>query len=155
MLGASSCSPPAAEEPAVAPRVYSDITARTLPFLKSVGVQGYYCEVHPYWAFNAPQLYLASRLLWDISLDPEQIMDRYMKRMFREVAGPMKKFYDYLEEVWRESTMPGRWFEGSGASVMPKRSSSCCIEQSLELRGGALHGTVPQFSVDDGGGGFQ
>ncbi|MDP6125237.1 MAG: hypothetical protein QGH20_05745, partial [Candidatus Latescibacteria bacterium] len=78
----------------------------------TVGVHGFYNEVYPYWAHTGPQLYLVTQMVWDVSRDPLDVMERYYSRMFREVAGQMRRFYEILETVWTTSTKPGRWFEG-------------------------------------------
>ena len=94
------------------PRYYPGIVARTLPHLPTVNVKGFYCETYPHWANTAPQHYLASRLLWDTSEDPEAILDEWFQRMFREAAPKMKEFYQCLEEGWMSRWKQGRWFLG-------------------------------------------
>jgi len=93
------------------PRYYPSIVARTLPFLKSMGVKGFYCESYPYWAHIGPQLFLASRLLWDPFLDAKQVLDEWFERMFREAAVKMRLFYGALERYWI-TPRQGKWFEG-------------------------------------------
>jgi len=94
-----------------APRYYPSIVARTLPYLKSVGVKGFYCESYPYWAYTGPQLFLASRLLWDPSLNAKQVLDEWFERMFAGAAPQMRAFYAVLERYWM-TPREGKWFEG-------------------------------------------
>lgn len=94
------------------PRFFPHIVARTLPFLPTVGVKGFYCESYPYWAHIGPQLYLASRLLWDTSLDADVVLDEWYERMFKEVATEMRRFFETLERGWTDRTREGKWFIG-------------------------------------------
>lgn len=93
------------------PRVYPSVVARTIPYLPTVSVKGFYCETYPYWAHTAPQLYLASRLLWDTSADAESILDTWYRRMFREAAGEMRKYWEIIEQGWM-TPREGKWFQG-------------------------------------------
>ncbi len=94
------------------PRVYPQIVARTLPYLPTVGVKGFYCESYPYWSHIGAHLYLATRLLWDTSLDADAVLDEWYQRMFREVASEMRQYFETLERGWLGRTHEGQWFLG-------------------------------------------
>ena len=94
------------------PRVYPKIVARTLRFLPTVRVKGFYCESYPYWAHTGAQLYLATRLLWDVSLDPDELMEEWSTKMFKEVAPQMRAYFNTLERGWNQQSRPGTWFLG-------------------------------------------
>ncbi|MDP6596232.1 MAG: DUF4838 domain-containing protein [Candidatus Poribacteria bacterium] len=94
------------------PRVYPQIVARPLRFLPTVGVKGFYCESYSYWAHTGAQLYLVTRLLWDISLDPDELMEEWSTKMFKEVAPQMRAYFDTLEGGWNRKNRPGKWFLG-------------------------------------------
>jgi len=96
------------------PRVFPQIVARTLPYLPTVGVKGFYCESYPYWAHTGPQLYLSTRLLWDTSLDANAVLDEWYARMFKEVAPEMRKYFETLERGWTNKQREGKWFLGLG-----------------------------------------
>ena len=93
------------------PRVYTDVAARTIPYLPTVSVKGFFCETVPYPAHNAPQLYLASRLLWDTSLDAEAILEHWYEAMFKEAADEMREYWRIIEEGWM-NPREGKWFQG-------------------------------------------
>ena len=93
------------------PRVYTDVAARTIPYLPTVSVKGFYCETYPYWPHIAPQLYLASRLLWDASLDAEEVLDGWFSAMFHEAADEMREYWRILERGWM-NPREGKWFQG-------------------------------------------
>jgi hypothetical protein len=94
------------------PRYFPKIVARTLPFLPTVGVKGFYCEAYPYWAHFGPQLYLASRLLWDTSIDANAVLDEWYHKMFKEASEEMRKYFEILECGWMSMKREGKWFLG-------------------------------------------
>jgi hypothetical protein len=94
------------------PRFFPQIVARTLPYLPTVGVKGFYCEAYPYWAHISPQLYLATRLLWDTSLDASAALDEWYTSMFKEVAEEMRQYFETLERGWMDKKREGQWFLG-------------------------------------------
>jgi hypothetical protein len=94
------------------PRLFTRIIARTLPFLPTVGVKGFYCESYPYWAHIGPQLYLATRLLWNTSLDANAVLDEWYARMFKEVSEEMRRYFETLERGWMDMKREGKWFLG-------------------------------------------
>jgi len=96
------------------PRFFPQIVARTLPYLPTVGVKGFYCESYPYWAHTGPQLYLTTRLLWDTSLDANVVIDEWYTQMFKEVAEDMRKYFETLERGWMDRKREGKWFLGLG-----------------------------------------
>ena len=96
------------------PRYFPGIVAKTIPFLPTVGVKGFYCEAYPYWAHFGPQLYLASRLLWDKSIDAKSVLDEWYNVMFKEASEEMRKYFEILERGWMEMKREGKWFLGLG-----------------------------------------
>lgn len=96
------------------PRLFTQIVARTLPFLRRAGVKGFFCEAYPYWAHTAPQLYLATRLLWDTSLDADAVLDEWYARMFQEAAPDVRRYFEVLERGWTDRGREGKWFLGLG-----------------------------------------
>ncbi len=94
------------------PRVYPSVAARTIPYLPTVGVKGFYCETYPYWAHIGAQLYLATKVLWDTDTDPKAALDDWYERMFAEAAPEMRDYYETVERGWMERTREGKWFLG-------------------------------------------
>ncbi len=94
------------------PRLFTQIVARTLPFLPTVAVKGFYCESYPYWAHIGPQLYLATRMLWDTSLDANVVLEKWYTSMFKEVAEEMQRYFETLERGWTDRKREGQWFLG-------------------------------------------
>ena len=93
------------------PRYFPHLAADDIKFIRANSAVGFYCEVYPNWSVTAPQLYLASRLLWDSSLDPDALLDEYFSSLFGPASQEMKRFYSILEKYWARPR-PGRWFAG-------------------------------------------
>ncbi len=120
------------------PRYYPSIVARTLPYLPTVGVKGFYCETYPHWAHVGPQLYMTTRLLWDLSLDARTVLDEWYESMFAEAAPEMKAFYESLEEPWLdpnwgEYRREGKFFEGRNNIHLQLQCPLRYFERSLGL----------------------
>ncbi len=94
------------------PRYYPGIIARTIKKLPDLNVKTFYSEAYQQWAHMAPMLHLATRLAWDTTLDPDEIMDTWLRAMFRESAADVRAFYDHLETVWENRKRQGWWFQG-------------------------------------------
>lgn len=95
---------------------YTDFCRRSMPGLPLViphlvaeelktcaGVVGgfFFCqgesETGPY---TQPELYVATELMWDITQDTDQLLDRFYKGLYGPAAEPVKACYTYLEQVW-------------------------------------------------------
>ena len=93
------------------PRCFPHLAADDIKFIRANQAVGFYCEVYPNWSVTAPQLYMASRLVWDSSLDPDALLDDYFSSLFGPASREMKRFYSILERYWAKPR-PGRWFAG-------------------------------------------
>lgn len=93
------------------PRCFPRLAADDLKFIRANGAAGFYCEVYPNWSVTSPQLYMATRLLWDSTLDADALLNEYYSTLFGSAAGEMKRFYALLERYWTRQR-PGRWFQG-------------------------------------------
>lgn len=93
------------------PRFFPHLAAADIKFIRDHSAAGFYCEIYPNWSVTAPQLYMATRLLWDASQDADAILDEYCASLFGRAAPEMKKFYAVLEKYWTRPRA-GRWFQG-------------------------------------------
>lgn len=93
------------------PRYFPHLAADDIRFIKANSAVGFYCEVYPNWSVTAPQLYVAGRMLWDSTLDPDALLDEYFTSLYGPAAGEMRKFYATLEKYWARDRQ-GRWFQG-------------------------------------------
>jgi len=96
---------------ALAPRYFPHLLAADLKAIHSMGVRAFHSEMYPYWANMGPMLYLAGRLLWDVNLDADQLLDEFFTATFGAAAPEMRAFYQIHEEAWL-SQGAGKWFRG-------------------------------------------
>jgi hypothetical protein len=101
---------------ALAPRYFPHLLAADLKAVHGLGVRAFHSELYPYWANMGPMLYVASRLLWDVSLDPDRLLDEFFTSAFGPAAAEVQAFYAVLEAAWMSQTQ-GKWFAGIGSAA--------------------------------------
>lgn len=77
-------------------RLYRDLNARF-----------YTGEAYPNWAFDAPKLYIRSRLMWDRNLNVDAALDRYCAAAFGRGGPHMARYYRHWAELRRGDVKPG------------------------------------------------
>ncbi len=97
--------------PFLVPRVTTRLTARSIVFEHRAGVRAFYGEGTPHWAFDGPKLWVAANLLWDPEQPVDRLLDQYYGEFWREVARPMRDFYDRCEQVWCAQPGPPWWIK--------------------------------------------
>lgn len=92
------------------PRIYNHLFQQAVQYAVAHKVNGFYAEVYPNWGLDGHKLYVMSRVLWNPNVNIDRITDEWYQRMFRESAGPMKRYFERCERAWREQrTGPGHW----------------------------------------------
>jgi Domain of unknown function (DUF4838) len=82
------------------PQIYPKAFWKHIKNAHSIGLNGISLEVHPVaWLYADPQLYLATRLFWEPELNVNSVLNQYYKDLFEDVAGAVKQFYDYYEQI--------------------------------------------------------
>ena len=82
------------------PRNYPHLMADRIRYLNAHNVVGYYAEMFTHWAHSAPMAHVITRLTWDTSLNVDEVLDEWYRKMFHEAAPQMKEFYDLCENAW-------------------------------------------------------
>jgi hypothetical protein len=100
---------------AIAPRYYPHLIAQDIKHSAAIGLEGFHSEAYPQWAVFGPQIYLAARLLWDPSLDPDALLAEYFDKLYGPAGKEMAAFYQVFEDAWMRTKRPGTWFEGIGS----------------------------------------
>jgi|GEM_PF-1651848 len=62
---------------------------------KRYGVRSFRAEAAPVWAFDAPKIYIQSRLLWDPGLDVDAALARYCDAAYGKGGPAMKRFWEH------------------------------------------------------------
>ncbi len=132
------------------PRIYSRLLQGALRHARGNGVTGFYAEVYPNWGLDGPKLYVMARLLWDVDANVGRIVRDWNRRMFREAAEPMAKYFALCERAWkRQNTGPGRWAYRLAADpkqfeVFPMEILERCTRYLDEAEARARQGVVRQ-----------
>jgi len=101
---------------ALAPRYYPHLLAQDLRHSKRIGLVAMHTEAYPYWSNYGPMIYLAARMMWDVTLDEDELLDEFFEQLYGPAAEPMQTFYDELERIWM-TPREGRWFAGIGSAA--------------------------------------
>src|SRR5688500_14747068 len=77
-------------------------------------------------------LYMANRLAWDPSLDPQAIFDEVNQKFYGAAAQPMAAFWDHLDRCWHETNE----YSGCGFGYM-RRFTPERLSKARELMNAA------------------
>ena len=62
------------------------------------------------WLYDAQNVYVAGRLMWDLNADVEKILDEYYRDFFGPAEKPIRQFHEEMEAAWvRKGYAPGKW----------------------------------------------
>ena len=73
------------------------------PYYHRMGMIACRVECKPAWAYHGPSLYLASRIMWNPSLNVDALLDDYFTKFYGPAAKPMRSHFDHLEQAFREA----------------------------------------------------
>lgn len=83
------------------PRIIPHAIDRELKYFKTLSVvNGYEPQFTNDWAVNGINYYVASQLLWDSSLDVDNVIDDYCEKLFEQSAKEMKEYFACFENAW-------------------------------------------------------
>ena len=112
----------------VIPRIYNRQLAANIKNRYGAQADGFYAEAYPNWGLDGPKYWLASKLLWDTTLDPDVLLNQFYGDMFgydkasstglSPAAETMKEYFELLEKVWCSQTLKSRksnyrWFRNA------------------------------------------
>jgi len=71
------------------------------------GVKLYFTQWVDGWAVGGLNYYVASKLLWDSSLNLEDVLQDFYVKAFGKAAKAVEKYFSLLIDVWKEVTLKG------------------------------------------------
>jgi len=89
------------------PRVNLTALIRSLRTAYTTGVRGWVAEAYPLWAFDAPKLWLAAKLLENHAADTRELLTRWYDAAYGPAAAPMISAYAQIEAAWRRDAQLG------------------------------------------------
>ncbi|NDA79505.1 MAG: DUF4838 domain-containing protein, partial [Actinobacteria bacterium] len=90
-----------------APRVNFTALVGSLRATHTAGATGWYAEAYPLWAFDAPKLWLAAKVLEDKNADAGALLKKWFDAAYGPGAEPMREAYAQIESAWRRDAQAG------------------------------------------------
>lgn len=97
--------------PFLFPRIFFGAQAESLRYAHDNGARLFYAEVFPQVPFDAPKIWLLSRLLENPKANPKAELKRFCELAYGKAAAPMYEFFSLCEKNWREQGGQCRWIK--------------------------------------------
>lgn len=103
----------------------------------TAGATGWYAEAYPLWAFDAPKLWLAAKVLEDKNADARALLTQWFDAAYGPAAAPMFAAYTHIEAGWRRDAQLGgkdaflRHFRDQRGSLVLSASEVAAISAAL------------------------
>jgi hypothetical protein len=81
-------------------RILTHNIAESLARFQRLGIRLFRSQSRGDFGLNGVNYYVAAKLLWNPSLDPDALLDGYCRSAFGPAAKPMRSYFDLLEERW-------------------------------------------------------
>jgi hypothetical protein len=89
------------------PRVNFAALTGSIRSTHAAGATGWYAEAYPLWAFDAPKLWLAAKLLENSNADSRALLTKWFEAAYGPAAAPMREAYAHIESGWRRDAQLG------------------------------------------------
>ncbi|MEI6795047.1 MAG: DUF4838 domain-containing protein [Verrucomicrobiota bacterium] len=89
------------------PRVNFTALVGSIRATHTSGAIGWYAEAYPLWAFDAPKLWLAAKILEDKNADTNALLNKWFAAAYGPAAGSMREAYTHIESGWRRDAQIG------------------------------------------------
>ena len=102
------------------PRIYYKLHARYIKDFYGKGGRAALVEGWPNDPSEGPKLYLMMQLFWDVSADPEKLINAWITACVGAQAAPyLRQYYQFWEDYWMGADIrKTRWFESKNATYM-------------------------------------
>lgn len=97
------------------PRVHLPATVASIRAAAAAGVDSWYAELDPLWIFDAPKVWVASRLLDDPTRDSAELERRWFAAAYGSAAAPIRELHAGIAACWERAfadRLPGQWLFG-------------------------------------------
>jgi len=91
-------------------RLAPTLIGQSIPQYYKLGARYFFSQGCDDYAISGLNYYVASKLLWDTSLDVKQILEDYYTKCYGKASQPMKKFFEKLENTWKDATINGNLY---------------------------------------------
>ncbi|MEI6284641.1 MAG: DUF4838 domain-containing protein, partial [Opitutae bacterium] len=97
------------------PRINFSAQTKSIKSLNQIGVTGWYAELYPIWAFDAPKAWVGSKLLENPAADSEVLLNQWFKCAYGPAHKSMRTVFGIIENEWsRTAQVQGKnqWLYG-------------------------------------------
>jgi len=88
-------------------RLFVPYLAQSIRYLYQNGIDLYQMQAGDEFGINGINYYVAGKLLWDTSLNEQQILDDFYQKAFGKVGDAIKRFHSRLQDAWSSATADG------------------------------------------------
>jgi hypothetical protein len=82
------------------PRINFAAQAKSIKSVNQIGVTGWYAELYPIWAFDAPKAWVGSKLLENPAADSEVLLNQWFKSAYGPAHKSMHTIFGIIENEW-------------------------------------------------------
>jgi hypothetical protein len=114
------------------PRINFSAQAKSIKSLNQIGVTGWYAELYPLWAFDAPKAWVGSKLLENPTADSEALLNQWFKSAYGPAHESMRTIFGIIENEWSRTAQAqgkNQWLYGFFDEAAGEILSDQAIEQ--------------------------
>ena len=82
------------------PRINFSAQAKSIKSVNQIGVTGWYAELYPVWAFDAPKAWVGAKLLENPAANPDALLNLWFKSAYGPAEKPMRNIFKVIEDEW-------------------------------------------------------
>lgn len=120
--------------PYFVPRNITAFIADAAKCANTLGATLYTCESYPRWGYDAPKLWVLSKLLKNTALDADAVESEFFCLYYKAAAPHMKAFFSVASRVWRGRADTPVWlklYKRESQSELFSQSDLNAMEESL------------------------
>ncbi len=121
------------------PRVNLTALIQSIHATYSAGARGWYAEAYPLWAFDAPKLWVAAKLLENRMANTAELRRAWFARAYGPAADEMTAVYAQIEAAWKRDAIAGgkdqflRHFHDQRGALVLSAEEIAAVGRSLVL----------------------
>ena len=111
------------------PRINFSTQAKSIKSLSQTGATGWYAELYPIWAFDAPKAWVGSKLLENPAANPDVLLNQWFKSAYGPAHKSMRTIFGIIENEWSRATQAqgkNQWlygaFEESAGNILSDKA---------------------------------
>ena len=114
------------------PRINFSAQAKSIKKVNGTGVTGWYAELYPLWAFDAPKAWLGAKLLENPTADPDSLLNHWFHAAYGPADKPMRNLFKVIESEWNivgKNQGKNQWIYGAFEESSGEILSDKAIEE--------------------------